>query len=238
MPSNHVAIESADGGYSYQVNLRSHAVYSDDHGQTWTIGESTQLGPEFDPARTRFAGGDWLPGEGGNWHGSECMAVQRADGKVYLITRNEAHYDNRKAVTWSSDGGETWSPVKLESQLPDTRCQASIIRWADPRASEREIFLYTGVTVDDRPVVKALGAKAQLPSGTKPPVGRQRLTLFVSTDGCENWREAGVIQPGPASYSDLVVLPDGDVLCFYEGGENRAYEGIKLARLNSTFWSR
>ena len=33
------------------------------------------------------------------------------------------------------------------------------------------------------------------------------------------------------AYSDLVVLPDGDILCIYEGGEKGPYESIGMARL-------
>jgi hypothetical protein len=41
-----------------------------------------------------------------------------------------------------------------------------------------------------------------------------------------------VIHRRAAAYSDLVALPDGTLLCFYEGGENDPYESIRLARFN------
>ncbi|MCU0871289.1 MAG: glycoside hydrolase, partial [Pirellulaceae bacterium] len=50
-----------------------------------------------------------------------------------------------------------------------------------------------------------------------------------------------VLQSGPSAYSDLAVLPDGTVLCFYENGDERsprkhgrpwAYSFLTLAHFN------
>lgn len=61
--------------------------------------------------------------------------------------------------------------------------------------------------------------------------GRQRLAAYVSSDDCRTWSETGVVFAGASAYSDLAVLPDGDVLCIYEGGEKGPYESIRMARL-------
>jgi sialidase-1 len=50
-----------------------------------------------------------------------------------------------------------------------------------------------------------------------------------------------VLQTGPSAYSDLAVLPDGTILCFYENGTDApkvkrkrdwAYANLTLARFN------
>jgi sialidase-1 len=41
-----------------------------------------------------------------------------------------------------------------------------------------------------------------------------------------------LLHAGPSAYSCLAALPDGTVLCLYEGGERSPYERISLARLS------
>lgn len=233
VPSCHLELESADGGDTSVIVMRSHMVFSDDHGQSWKIGGSTKLATELDREPARRLAGKWIPGEA-SWHGGECMVEELDDGRLYLVVRDQARYDGRKAFAYSSDGGETWTPMLLQPQLPDPGCQASIIRWNNPGKPGPDLFLYSGITIDDR-TVKPVGdggdgskKKPEIKEGAK---GRQRLAVYVSADGCQSWLEAGVVHAGPAAYSDLVVLPDGDVLCFYEGGEKGAYESIRMARL-------
>jgi sialidase-1 len=40
----------------------------------------------------------------------------------------------------------------------------------------------------------------------------------MSSDECQTWPVSKVLEEGPAGYSDLAVLADGTVLCFYESG--------------------
>ena len=64
--------------------------------------------------------------------------------------------------------------------------------------------------------------------------------LAISRDDGRTWPVRRLLQPGPSAYSDLAVLPDGTVLCLYEGGkpgETRrqgdwAYATITLARFS------
>jgi sialidase-1 len=55
-----------------------------------------------------------------------------------------------------------------------------------------------------------------------------------------------VLEPGPSAYSDLAVLPDGTIVCFYERGRPGAlrpgsrrddwpYARLTLARFNRTW---
>jgi sialidase-1 len=78
-----------------------------------------------------------------------------------------------------------------------------------------------------------------------PGVRRDRQTLAVklSRDDGSSWVTTRTLEPGPSAYSDLAVLPDGTVLCFYESGRPGAtrpnskrtdwpYARLTLARFN------
>jgi hypothetical protein len=51
---------------------------------------------------------------------------------------------------------------------------------------------------------------------------RVNVTIKLSEDGGRTWPVSKVLQSGPSAYSDLAVLPDGTVLCFYESGDPQA----------------
>jgi len=83
----------------------SHAIYSDDHGETWTHGGST--------------------GRGGN----ECQVVELANGTLLLNMRMQTDCEGFRASTTSTDGGETWGGMVTERELPDCVCMGSLIRY-------------------------------------------------------------------------------------------------------------
>ena len=70
---------------------------------------------------------------------------------------------------------------------------------------------------------------------------RRDVTIHLSRDDGKTWPVSRTLQPGPSAYSDLAVLPDGTVLCFYESGTDMpkikrkrdwAYASLTLARFN------
>ncbi len=67
-------------------------------------------------------------------------------------------------------------------------------------------------------------------AGTEIPAGRgkrQNLTIKLSRDDGATWPVSKTLEAGPSAYSDLAVLPDGDVLCLFEGDNT-----ISCARFN------
>jgi sialidase-1 len=56
---------------------------------------------------------------------------------------------------------------------------------------------------------------------------RQNLTVKLSRDDGKTWPVSRVLEPGPSAYSDLAVLKDGTILCFFEAGSS-----IDCARFN------
>jgi len=161
----------------------SHVVYSDDHGITWTLGGSLTENTD------------------------ECMAVECADGSVYLNMRSY-HRKNCRATAWSKDGGQTWSEVKLDETLIEPVCQASIVRVSETPPHGKGLVLFAN------------------PASVK----RERMTVRVSHDECKTWNAGKLLHDGPAAYSDLCVLPDRTIGCLYECGTKHPYERITFAR--------
>jgi sialidase-1 len=191
--------------------MRSHMVYSDDHGRTWQIGQSTAIGPPIDPNGVHLSA-SWVPGAY-DWEGCECLAVERPDGSLYLTVRNQAGHKRKKAYAISNDGGTSWSRLSLQDELPGPTCQSSIISL--PHDEEgRSYILWSGITT------------------SAPPAGRRDLTVFLSTDEAQSFFKSRLVHAGPSAYSDMTTLPDRSVLIFYEGGKTHRYGSISVARFN------
>jgi len=176
-----------------QDPYHSHVVYSDDHGDTWTVGGSVDEGT------------------------NESTAVETTDGWLSINCRNKhalADGRNFRAVAWSCDGGETFSPIVHDAALPEPICQASVYRYPGALPSGASLTLFTN------------------PAATDPMCGgRNHLTLRLSYDECRTWPVAHVLWAGPAAYSDLSSTPDGAIYCLYENGNALPYERITLTRL-------
>lgn len=98
VPCNHALLPGEENYGSYI----SHAIYSDDHGETWKLGADVGL-------RT-----------------NECSLTELPDGRVYMNMRSY-HGEGCRAVAYSADGGETWGELKLERALPDPVCQGNVL---------------------------------------------------------------------------------------------------------------
>jgi sialidase-1 len=162
---------------------RSHVIYSDDRGSTWKLGG--------------------VLGEKTN----ECQLVERRDGSL-LINMRSYHGRNRRAVAASTDGGLSWSPVRLDEALIEPVCQAGLIRLGPARGAGPDRLLFSN------------------PASVK----REKMTVRLSSDGGRTWAAARRLYEGPSAYSSLAELPGGEVGCLYECGKWSAYERITLAR--------
>jgi sialidase-1 len=89
---------------------RSHVIYSDDCGQTWKLGGST------------------------DWAMNECAVVELADGTLMLNSRSYRG-KSRRGMSLSKDGGATWSSAIDDPTLVESVCQASLIRYSWPADS-------------------------------------------------------------------------------------------------------
>lgn len=179
---------------SKEYDCGSHVIYSDDHGKTWTLSQNTVY-----------------PGS------NECQVVELADGRLMLNSRMQnSRETGQRGVSFSDDGGETWSPLSQESGLKDPVVQASFLRLKLEPGQRGNVLLFSNPDVPQR-------------------VERGRrvdLTVRASFDEAETWPHARLLHPGPAAYSCLVALPEDNIGCLYEAGDENAYQTIRFARFN------
>ena len=147
---------------------------------------------------------------------NETTAVELADGRVMLNVRSPAK-ENRRVVVISKDGATNWSAPRFQQDLPDPICFASLVRFGKNR------LLFSNPDNLTRADGKDTVSK-----------DRKNLTIRMSSDEGESWPIKKTIDPGPSGYSDLAVLPDRTVLCYYEAGEPGSAPNrfLKLARFN------
>ena len=104
----------------------SHAIYSDDHGQTWKLGA---------PIQPRV---------------NECQVAELFDGRgTLLMNMRSNHGRNRRAHATSTDGGATWSPLVDAEALIEPVCQASLIRH-EPKAGSAGVLVFSNPAAKTR----------------------------------------------------------------------------------------
>jgi sialidase-1 len=181
-------------------------IYSDDHGRTWQAGDIVSNG---DPPIL---------------NPSETIVVELSDGRVMLNMRNHS-LENRRGVSISPNGATDWSRPGLIDALVEPICMASIVR----RPAHG----------DDPPLlVYAHPDNLQRKDGKEAAGGsrdRQNVSIRLSRDDGSTWFAHRSLEPGSSAYSDLAVLPNGEILCFYERGQESSTRGpyarLTLARL-------
>jgi len=159
--------------------MHSHVIYSDDRGRSWRLGGSA--------------------GEKTN----ESAVVELRDGSLMLNMRNYRG-QNRRAVAWSRDRGQSWSEPVVDDALIEPVCQASLIRY------DKRRLLFSN------------------PADTR----RVNMTVRMSLDEGKSWPVARRIHAGPSAYSSLAVLRSGRIGLLYERGDQRPYERITFACFN------
>ncbi|MEQ1859997.1 MAG: sialidase family protein [Chthoniobacteraceae bacterium] len=145
--------------------------------------------------------------------GNECQVIERSDGSLLVNTRMQGEFQGLRGIATSTDGGATWSAIEQEKQLPCPKCQCSLVRYSDSQ------LLFSNPNPGE-------------PIDGKPKGARVNLTVRLSFDDGKTWPVSRLLHAGPSAYSCLGRLPDGTILCFYEGGTKNAYETLKLARFN------
>ena len=164
--------------------IQAVSVYSDDHGATWKAG--TPVGTGMDENKT----------------------VELSDGRVMLNSRDSARSGYRK-VAYSSDGGVSYGPVTVDTELPDPTNNAAIVR-AYPNAAEG-----------------SADAKVLLFSNAASSSARTNGTVRLSYDDGQTWPISRVFQPAGMAYSTLATLANGKLGLLYE--PNGGSGGIRFA---------
>ena len=112
-----VPCDHSEGTRHHSVFMHSHAIYSDDHGESWKHGDSLDEGSD------------------------ECQMVETGDGGLYMTVRNG--WLKKRRGAWSKDGGATWSALETRDDLPDPICEASIVRFTDRDSHDRDRVLFS-----------------------------------------------------------------------------------------------
>ena len=158
----------------------SHVIYSDDGGENWELGGRT-------------------PKDQVN----ECTVVELDNGDLLLNMRNYERKDKQARQTAiSSDGGLTWINQKIDTNLPEPRCQGAIL---SVERNRKQVLLFTNPAHEKK---------------------RENMLLSISKDQGESWDETISIYKSHAAYSDLVELNDNKIFVLFEAGEENPYQGI------------
>ncbi len=151
--------------------------------------------------------------------GSESSVVQLVNGQLVVNTRDERRVRPEgpgRLMAQSRDGGQSYFRQYRENTLVDPKCQGAMIA-----------FVYEG-----RPTSTLLF------SNPVDSVERIRMTITTSFDGGRTWGKPVKIYPGPSAYSDLSMLPSGDVAILYENGEQNPYERITFETLTGSYFDK
>ncbi|MEZ6122395.1 MAG: exo-alpha-sialidase [Planctomycetaceae bacterium] len=186
------------GGHAHRPSVTS-TIYSDDHGRTWHRGDIAV------PDTDKFI------------YPNETAVVQLADGRVMLNSRTESKA-NRRVITISPDGATNWSVPRFDDALVEPVCMAGVVRVREPRGDQPGTIAFS----NPNNLTRKDGKEA-------PGKGRDRInvTVRLSHDEGQTWPDQRLLEEGFSGYSDLAVLPDGTILCFYERGST---DGVNIYR--------
>jgi sialidase-1 len=167
-------------------------------------------------------GSTWQRGDIAIVGGGECSVAELSDGRVILTARN-SDPSNRRAVTFSKDGVTGWSKTEFAPELLEPGCMAGMVSYPPTGKTKKPLLLFSNPHTTDR-----------------PHSARRDVAIKLSYDDASTWPVSKILEPGPSAYSDLAVLPDGTVLCFYESGRPGsdrphrawAYACLRMARFN------
>jgi sialidase-1 len=205
-----VWLSTGTGGHAHRPSVTT-TIFSDDNGQTWQRG---------DIAVPNTA--EWI-------NPNETVVVQLADGQVMLNVRSESKA-HRRLITIGPDGATGWSKPRFDDALLEPICMGSIIRLSEKPASDKNRIVFANPHNLARADGKEEAGKSR---------DRKNVSIKLSEDEGQTWRFNKVLEEGFSAYSDLAVLPDGTILCFYERGRRNkddkkptSYSYLTVARFN------
>lgn len=171
-----------------------HTIYSDDHGENWTLGGS----PQFD----RAAVGSM----------SESQLIELPDGTLQVFART---VKSRIATAYSKDGGETWTNSALDDRLllaSGSGCQLSVINYDGYIDGKRAVILSAPVESSRRHGVIRIGLiDEEIQEGKEYPEIDWKYQFDVTKPGVY------------FAYSCLTQLPNGDLGILYEQGNTKQF---------------
>ncbi|MFL0086197.1 exo-alpha-sialidase [Tenacibaculum maritimum] len=169
--------------------LSNHLIYSDDGGYNWSIEKATPYSRD----------------------GDESKVVELANGDLLMNMRRSGGY---RYISKSTDGGTTWSPQTQETQLPDPRNNADLIRYTSVNEGfNKNRLLFSNARTNNSP--------------------RKNVNVYLSIDEGVTWPSnyQKQIYAGNADYTTMTILENGDIGMLYETRENGGFQ-IVYARFS------
>jgi sialidase-1 len=100
-----------------QIEGGAHGFFSDNHGQTWTLGATVA------------------------WPGSsESTAAQAGDGSLVMNSRDDSGNSRARIVSISRSAGERWDTTFVAHDLPDLVCEGSMVSYVGPHDKPALLF--------------------------------------------------------------------------------------------------
>lgn len=139
-------------------------------------------------------GSTWEIGGSTDFLMNECAVAELTDGSLLLNMRSNRGR-NMRAVATSRNGGVDWSKCVDSPALPEPVCQANMLRLTWPADNQ------PGRIVFSNPASRSK---------------RENLVVRVSYDDGKTWPNNRIIYQGPAAYSCMTVLPNGNLGIVFE----------------------
>jgi sialidase-1 len=208
-------MESFDGGLTFEDPYElGDGIVGPGHGIQLSFGE--HAGRLLVPAHLDGSSTSWYSDDHGQtWQlsapvgeGNESEIAEAGDGSLLMAVRTnhsvaKPHGDLYQLFSRSQDGGESWSPAVENSSVVTPICMVSLV--------ENESMLFFSFPNDFH--------------------SRAKMTIAKSDDRGLSFLDQNLIYAGPAGYSDMAVLSNGELLLFFENGAVEYDERLTLVRL-------
>lgn len=155
----------------------AHGYYTDDHGQTYHLSETINL-------------------SGSN----ESTAAELSNNGLIVNARNQKGDIRARIIAKSLDGGQTWSSILFDKNLPDPVCEGSILNIGIKKG--KQVLAFCNAADSSK---------------------RNNLTLRISFNEGETWEKQIFIDGSTdlqkrdfTAYSDIVLLSKNKIGVFYE----------------------
>jgi len=154
----------------------AHGFFSDDHGKTFHLSQDVAF-----------------PGS------NEATAASLSGSGMLLNARNQKGDVRARIIARSKDGGQTWTSITLDNNLPDPVCEGSILNIGVKKRKQMLAFCNAADTLR-----------------------RDNLTLRISYDEGLSWKKNILIEKSPdgkkdfTAYSDIVKLDKRSIGVLYE----------------------
>jgi sialidase-1 len=143
----------------------------------------------------------------------ETIAAELPDGGVLLNSRDQYLGKNKRILSFDATGNLNGAPkwiTDFNDNLPDPVCQASMIN--SKTTDNKSVLIYSNPASSNKT--------------------RTNLGIRQSFDFGKTWTSPVIVDSGYAAYSDLVILPSGDIGVVYESNNYGAITFIAVPYKN------